>query len=398
LGQEVALRILDERGDVAYPKDPDARALTPDGSPFEPRLEAFALTRAGVAQHAATAPLDHGGKRWYVQLAISDRLVLQMRRSVGFPALTRGVAATCALFLVIFLITTHVTLRMALAPLRAASEAARRIAPRTLDARLDVAAQPSEIRPLIEAFNQALDRLEHGYRTQQEFLASAAHELKTPLALIRAQIELGSGSAHRDAVLRDVDLMGRQVQQLLLLAEVSEPQSFRIEPGDPRPVVREVFEFIARVAERQGVYLANRIAADIKHWHADRGALFTLLKNLLENAIQHSPAGGIVTLDVTATGFSVVDQGPGVSADDLPHIFERFWRGRSRRHDGAGLGLAICKEITTAHGWDLTARCPGKGFQVTVVTGRHGSRAPKTHTSFTPRSESRDHDRARTAS
>jgi signal transduction histidine kinase len=288
---------------------------------------------------------------------------------VGLPALTQGLAATCALFLVIFLITTHFTLRMALEPLRVASEAASSITPRTLHARLDADAQPREIRPLVQAFNQALDRLEQGYRTQQEFLAHAAHELKTPLALIRAQIELGPKDGYQTAVLRDIDLMARQVQQLLLLAEVSEPQSFRIEAHDPRPTVQDVFEFMARVAERRGVYLAVRVADDVNRWHADRGALFTLLKNLLENAIQHSPEGGVVALEVTATGFSVTDQGPGVPTEDLPFIFDRFWRGRDRRHVGAGLGLAICKEIASAHGWRLSAAPASPGLRLAAFIG-----------------------------
>ncbi len=369
LGKEVILRILDAQGGVAYPKDSGALPLAPDEGNFNPHVEAFAFVRDGVDLHAATVPIEHGGKRWYVQLAVSDRLVLQMRRSVGLSALTQGLAATCALFLVIFLIATHLTLRMALEPLRVASEAASSITPRTLHTRLDSEAQPREIRPLVQAFNQALDRLEQGYQTQQEFLAHAAHELKTPLALIRAQIELGPKDGHHTAVLRDVDLMARQVQQLLLLAEVSELQSFRIEAHDPRPTVQDVFEFMARVAERRGVYLAVRVADDVNHWHADRGALFTLLKNLLENAIQHSPEGGVIALEVTATGFSITDQGPGVPAEDLPFIFDRFWRGRDRQHVGAGLGLAICKEIASAHGWRLSAAPASPGLRLAAFIG-----------------------------
>jgi signal transduction histidine kinase len=261
----------------------------------------------------------------------------------------------------------HFTFRVALTPLRIASETASGITPRTLDARLDAAAQPREIRPLVEAFNQTLERLAQGLRTQQEFLASAAHELKTPLALIRAQVELGAPGEQRASVLGDIDLMGRQVQQLLMLAEVSEPQSFRIALCDPRPTFQEAFDFMTRVADRHGVFLAIRIADDVRHWRADRGALFTMLKNLLENAIQHSPSGGIVALDVTAAGFSILDEGSGVPAANLPFIFDRFWRGRDRQHSGAGLGLAICKEIAVAHGWRLSARHAGSGLKLTAV-------------------------------
>ncbi len=246
---------------------------------------------------------------------------------------------------------------------------------RGLDERLNAQAQPDEIGPLVNAFNQALDRLQQGFRTQQEFLASAAHELKTPLALMRAQLELGARDERdRLQLLQDVDRMSRQVQQLLMLAEVSEPRNYRIAPIDPRPAVEEVFNFMTRVAERHSVWLGLRFDDDVRSWHADRGALFTLLKNLIENAIQHSPAGGVVALTVHRGGLAVTDQGPGVSAENLPRIFERFWRGPERREDGAGLGLTICQEIATAHGWRLKAHCPAEGLEVQLAMDGPGAR------------------------
>jgi len=318
--------------------------------------------------HAATVPMMHEGHRWYVQFAVSDRLVLRVRKSVGMMALWQGIAATCLTFFVIFLVTTNFTLRRALEPLRTASATAQRITPRTLNERLDAGAQPVEIGPLVEAFNHALDRLQRGFRTQQEFLASAAHELKTPLALIRAQLELGArGEREQILLLLDVDRMARQIQQLLMLAEVSEPQNYRFSSLDVKPAVQEVFDFMSRVAERHAVRLGLRIDDDVRHWHADRSAVFTLLKNLLENAIQHSPRDGVVVLTVHRSGFAVQDHGPGVPAEQLPRIFDRFWRGPARKEDGAGLGLSICKEIVAAHGWQIQARCAAPGFEIHVA-------------------------------
>ncbi|MET0208748.1 MAG: ATP-binding protein [Burkholderiaceae bacterium] len=376
LGEEIGLRVLDERGtpQFAMGGTDHLHALTPAGEPFDTRRRTFAYDRAGIAMHAAIAARSHDGRRWYVQLAISDRLVLQMRDAFGDTALRQGVAATCVTFLVIFLITMHFTLRRALDPLRIASSAAQRITPRSLDARLDAQAQPHEIRPLVNAFNDALGRLEHGFRTQQEFLAHAAHELKTPLALIRAQVELGPATPANRLLIDDVDRMARQVQQLLMLAEVSEPRNYRIERIDPRATVQEVFQFMSRVADRREVHLGLMVDDALRSWDVDRGALFTLMKNLLENAIQHSPAGGVVSLTVTSAGFSVEDQGPGVTAQDLPRIFDRFWRGKDRQDEGAGLGLAICMEITQAHGWALDARCAAPGHGLTMVA-RLGGRS-----------------------
>jgi signal transduction histidine kinase len=88
-----------------------------------------------------------------------------------------------------------------------------------------------------------------------------------------------------------------------------------------------------------------------------------LLKNLLENAIQHSPIGGVVAVTIDTGRISVRDEGPGIADDELPKLFTRFWRGSMRRNEGAGLGLSICKEIAAAHTWELSARSTGRGAE-----------------------------------
>ena len=88
-----------------------------------------------------------------------------------------------------------------------------------------------------------------------------------------------------------------------------------------------------------------------------------LLKNLVENAIQHSPVSGVVAVTVDTDHLCIRDEGPGIAADELPKLFRRFWRGPMRRNDGAGLGLSICAEIAAAHKWELTARSTGRGAE-----------------------------------
>jgi signal transduction histidine kinase len=380
---------FDRDGRPMGPSDDDAHAwmiafygrgrVLPGNLPFVPERRVDAVERDGVALHVATAPLVHDGRTWFVQFAVSDRLLLQLRHSFGTLALWKGVGALCITFLVVFAVTVSLALRRALAPLRTASDDARRITLRTMDARIADADMPTEIRPLVESFNRVLDRLQHGFRTQQEFLASAAHELKTPLALIRAQVELGRLGQGRHGVLADVDRMARQVQQLLILAEASEPQNYRIQPVAPASAMQEALDYMAPVAERQRVPLRLVVDPDAREWQADRGALFTLVKNLLENAIQHSPGGEPVTVHAAANGFIVADQGPGVAEEHLARIFERFWRGKERREDGAGLGLSICQEIATAHAWELAARRGERGLEVSVrmvsADGRDGASA-----------------------
>lgn len=367
MGKETSVRVLDAAGNVVIPTGKSASALLQDGKGFEPRDHTFDSVSEGLAVRAATHGLDHEGQRWYVQVAVSQRLIEVMDRSVGLPALGQGILLACLASVLVFAVAMYFTLARMLRPLRVASESAARITPRTLDARLSVQGLPSEMLPLIEAFNRALDRLESGYIAQQDFLAAAAHELKTPLSLIRAQIEMGGDSNaafDRDALIRDVDQMARHVSQLLHLAEATELCNYEVGQVGAAALVDEVGDYLGRLAARRDVHLDLRVSPDAGSWQADRGALFTLLKNLLENAIQHSPSHGVVRLRADARRVSVRDEGAGIPAGDLPMIFDRFWRGAGRRDEGAGLGLAICREIALAHGWRLTAHAasPGTDF------------------------------------
>lgn len=364
MGRETSVRVLDAAGNAVLPQGQGVRALLAEGKGFEPRDQAFDSVSDDLAVRVVTHLVEHAGQRWYVQVAVSQRLIELMDRSVGLPALKQGILAACVASVLVFAVAMYFTLGRMLRPLRAASESAARITPRTLNARLIVQGLPSEMLPLVEAFNRALDRLESGYSAQQNFLAAAAHELKTPLSLIRAQIELGGDG---DALIRDVDQMARHVNQLLHLAEATELRNYEVGVIGATALVDEVGDYLGRLAARREVHLDLRVASSSVSWQADRGALFTLLKNLLENAIQHSPPHGVVRLTADAHRISIRDEGAGISAADLPMIFERFWRSAARRDEGAGLGLAICQEIALAHGWLLTAHAalPGTEFVVT---------------------------------
>jgi signal transduction histidine kinase len=247
-------------------------------------------------------------------------------------------------------------------PLRETSAAAARIDAHNLSKRLSTRNLPIEFLPVVDAFNLTLDRLEKGYLVQRAFLAGAAHELKTPLALIRAQIDMG-GTTDRETLLHDLDLMARQVNQLLHLAEASEAQNYAFEDVDVAAVTEDVVDYLRRLAERREVYVDIRCAPGIPTLRADRGALFMLLKNLVENAIQHSPLSGIVSVTLEADHLCIRDEGPGIAVGELPKLFTRFWRGPLRRNEGAGLGLSICQEIAAAHKWELSARNAGRGAE-----------------------------------
>ena len=356
LKHEIAYRVLDASGDVAlasaagpgtaWPSTPATRRLKPGRFRFE---------LAGVPMYGGTAAVEHGGKVWFLQFATSARMMDLFQTAFALPFMGAGIVLFSLVMLFVFGACALVTLRYTLKPLRDVSESAAAISPQALHARLRVETVPAEIVPLVDSFNRVLERLELGYRVQQGFLATAAHELKTPLALIRAQIELTEHGDERDSLLSDVQHMTRQVQQLLLLAETSEAQNYVFAMVDLPDVARETVAYLQRMAEAADVRLAVHDDATGVKWRADRAALFTLLKNLLENAIQHAPAGTTVNLSVGANALTVRDRGPGVEPEQLQLLFVRFWRGAHRRDHGAGLGLAICEEITRAHGWSLLA-------------------------------------------
>ena len=361
LKDETAYRVLDASGRPVL--------VSAAGEGFWPPAESrrlvpgsFNFERAGVRMHSAIERFEHGGRTWYLQFAVSTRMLGFIYQEFTLPFMGAGVVIFSGLLLIVFGICAYVTLEYTLRPLRKLSESATAISPRALHARLRTEAVPSEIAPLVHSFNHALDRLEHGYRVQQEFLATAAHELKTPLALIRAQVELKEKGEDRDALLGDVEHMTRQVQQLLLLAEASEEQNYGFAIIDVQEVAQDVVAHLQRMAEAAQVHVALSGSASDARWQADRGALFTLLKNLLENAIQHAPRGTQVRLEVDAATVTVRDSGPGADPQQLSQMFSRFWRGAHRRDQGAGLGLAICREIAQAHGWVLSAHNADPGL------------------------------------
>lgn len=371
LKQEAGYRVMDSAGTVVLSSTP-GDGFWPAGSATRPlQPGSFEFETDGVVMRAATESVAHDGKVWHLQFAVSTRFLHLIYRAFALPFTGIGIVVFSLVLLVVFGISALVTLKYTLKPLREISAAAAAISPRSLDARLQASAVPTEIAPLVESFNQVLERLEQGYRIQREFLSTAAHELKTPLALIRAQIELMDDVDDRRSLLNDTEHMSRQIQQLLLLAEASEAQNYVLAPVDVQTVTREAAQYLQRMANAAGVRLSTPDHPDGLYWVADRGALFTLLKNMLENAIQHAPRDTEVRVEVTDAEMSVRDWGPGVREEQLAQIFSRFWRGAHRRDHGAGLGLAICQEICVAHGWTLTAHRERAGLRLRVSRSGH---------------------------
>jgi signal transduction histidine kinase len=363
---ELKYRVLDERGSVLLASG-DVRGSEPwiSGDLSEAVGRAEQVTIGRKPFDISTLRIPHGHAVFYVQTATSARLVDAMI-GAKVKQIPVTVKITILVATIIFGLSLTITVHRLLKPLREASRAAALITPRNLKTRLSLEGIPSEIKPLINAFNETLGRLENGFAVQQQFLASAAHELQTPLTLIRGQIELQPEMEDKELLFREIDLMARQVRQLLHLAEVSESQNFSFGQVNSVDVAQDVVAYLAPKADRRQVKLQLEAPVAPPSIWADRSALFILLKNIVENAINVSPPNSAVLLIVDNASIQVRDEGPGISPEYLPFLFKRFWRAPDARHDGAGLGLAICKEIAIAHEWRLTVSnlISGTGFVV----------------------------------
>jgi signal transduction histidine kinase len=260
---------------------------------------------------------------------------------------------------------------------------------RSLHRRLPVETTGDELARLGATLNAMIARLESSFGALRRFTADASHELKTPLAVLRADVERAMHSAPGtneqlvalEEALQETTRMADLVDSLLTLARADEGRfDLHREPFALEPLVHEVFETAVILGEDSGLEVSLPVVDDATIL-GDRPRLRQLFLNLVTNAIKYTPRGGTVEVSVrrrdAEVHFAVKDTGIGIAAADLPYIFERFWRAdraRSRMSErgGFGLGLAISQWIAQAHGGTLTVQSRlhrGTTFTVTLPVG-----------------------------
>ncbi len=240
------------------------------------------------------------------------------------------------------------TIRRTLDPLHQLSALAADIKPGSPATRLPQTGVPGEIVPLVRAVNSALDRLDEGLRQQREFNANAAHQLRTPLAVLAATIDGMSDHATAAKLRYDVDLMSRIVTQLLLVAKLETLDIRLDERVDLCTAAHQVAEDLGPLAVSARKSLEIDEPAGPVFVSGNGFAVTTALGNLIENALNHTPVGGFVRIRVGQGGtIDVDDSGPGIPAHLREKIFERFWKGDTSK-EGAGLGLSIVRRLMTA--------------------------------------------------
>lgn len=239
--------------------------------------------------------------------------------------------------------------RRVLDPLRQAEAEVDGLDPGNMSARLSEPFAPREVHTLVAAFNRALGRLEDAIAALRTFTANAAHELRTPLAIMQLGVDRLPEGRDRDELSRNTLYMTRLVGQMLDLAQADALMIDEAHEVDLADVAREVVAALAPKAFEQDRDLRFEQAGDALALGHDE-AISRMMRNLIDNALAHTSGDTPVEI-VAGPGpqFSVRDHGPGIPAADRKRIFERFWRGDRRASNGAGLGLGIVKRLVEAH-------------------------------------------------
>ncbi|HZZ10859.1 MAG TPA: ATP-binding protein [Paraburkholderia sp.] len=356
------------------------------GSPQLRMLRAWDLP-VPAASGAQTITLN--GQMWHAFTLRDTPLGHTVR--VFEPANTRsdlvsGVASRIArptlIALPVLALLVWFSVGWSLAPLRTLSNAIRardihRLQP------VDIGRAPTEVRPLVDAINLVLSRLQHSLERERAFTADAAHELKSPLAAIKVQAQVALAETDpalqrlaMERVVRGVDRSARLAEQLLLLARLDAHEKLATVPLEPAAIAQDTLLANARNAQQKVMSVTL---------NADRGAqidaepmlIGILLDNLLDNAIKYGNPGGHVEVVVLRDGdlvrVSVRDDGPGVAHGDLERLTNRFFRGAGTQATGSGLGLSIVARIAEHVGATLRlgAGIDGRGLCVEVTFPAH---------------------------
>jgi two-component system, OmpR family, sensor histidine kinase MprB len=353
-------KVINPLGDVQLPV-PDAAVAVANG-----RAGGFFSDADISGTHARMLTFQYS-PGYAIQVARPltevDESLARLRTFLIFIALA-GIGGAAALGLVVS--------RAALAPVRRLTDTAERVTNTgDLSERIDVSGR-DELSSLAASFNSMLAALEESTRAQRQLVADASHELRTPLTSLRTNIEvLASDRAlptdERKRLLTDVvEQLGEMTSLIAELIELARAEQQNVEPEDVRLdlAAAEALERARR--NHPAVRFSSELAESTVH-----GVPFTIeraIGNLLDNAAKWTPIGGEVELAVTDGVVTVRDHGPGIDDEDLPYVFDRFYRARSARGmPGSGLGLAIVRQVAEAHGGDVSAeQAAGGGTRIVL--------------------------------
>jgi two-component system OmpR family sensor kinase len=318
---------------------------------------------------------NHDGRTWRVYTLVQGTHALQVaqaeneREAIATQTALRTLVPLIAL-LPLFGALIWIGVGRGLAPLDAISRA---VSKRRADAMAPLAERgvPEELQPLVVSLNGLLARLSEALPAQRGFTADAAHELRTPLAALKLQLDLArrGGTAGGAGALDDLDAgvarASHVVEQLLTLARV-EPEALAQQRSncDLLALARDAIVARAALAADKSIDLGllRAVPATV---NGDPASLAILLSNLIDTALRYTPRGGRIDVtverDESGTTLGVADTGPGIPAEARERVFDRFYRGEGNAEPGSGLGLSIVKRIADAHGASVTLDEPEEG-------------------------------------
>ena len=326
-----------------------------------------AATAGSTAALFFTVQLEHSGPVRFVCVPIDSpaRAFLQIGRPLGdVPDTLRAVVTACTLLVPIILIVMSfsgwIVASRALAPVKAIDETLQSIQATDLSRRIGVSVD-AELEPLVATLNRLLDRLEKAFSSLKQFTADVSHQLQTPLTVMKGTAEVSLASVRSaPEYQRTLAELGEEVDEMArilvdLRALTLADAVVKGDRVDLSEVAAEATEIIEALAESKGIPIDTSIEPDVVVW-GSRIGLKQVFLNLGDNAVKYTAAGGTVSIRVASlereARITVADTGAGIPTEDLPRVFDRFFRGSGTPQSapGTGLGLAIVKRIVEAHG------------------------------------------------
>ena len=390
------LRISRSDGTILFVSGlPKSRSFEPTRVPLPPP------GWQSLEQSSRVEPLTNGGRLLITNFRISPQDGSPLLMEIG--STDRHIREVLHELLLLFAFALPVSIgvailggyyltRRAFNPIGEITRKAEGITSRNLTERLPVPKTGDELEQLSVALNGMIERIERAFRYLNRFTADASHELRTPLALVRTTAELSlkrprSETEYRDAlstIVADVEATSNIIDSLLFLARADDGSELLDKKVvDLVEIVRDVGRRGEIMADAKPITVSERIAAGPLWIDGDAASLRRLFLIVIDNAIKYTPAGGKVAVSLETNNgsawFEVRDTGVGISASDLPHVFERFFRAdkaRTRQNGGVGLGLSIGKQIVEHHGGTMNVEStPGEGsiFRVRLPLTSIGS-------------------------
>ena len=375
-------QVCDQAGEWLYrsvPLESNNVAIMRPSALGTPRFETLRVQDRWLRFYSRR--IDVNGKPYTVQVAASLHEALEALDRFRLLLLLAAPLLLVAASAGGYWLSTRV-----LSPVEEISRAAQRISIENLTERLPVSQTGDQLQRLSETLNAMFSRLDAAVRRITQFTADASHELRAPISLIRTTAEVAVQKKDRTAqeyfdalqeILEEAERTSQVVDSLMLLARAdSGTEMLEHGPVDACTIVREAADQGEKLARTRDLGFAVNLPNAPVPIEADSGALRRALLILIDNAVKYTPRGGSIRVELNhSNGLGVVsvsDTGIGIASDEVPHIFDRFWRAdkaRSREEGGAGLGLSIAKWIIEAHRGSIDVESePGKGstFRVRV--------------------------------